>query len=131
MILICGLPNAGKTTYSARFSHVLHYDDFADISADAEYAACNKAAAALEEVVVEGVYGSVKRRKELLAVCADKQEKICIWIDTPMQVCINREDRGRPKAVVTGAAADFEPPTVEEGWEKVIVIRNQRGNLDA
>ena len=26
--LICGLPNAGKTTYSRQFENVIHLDDF-------------------------------------------------------------------------------------------------------
>ena len=27
MILICGIPNAGKTTYSQRYSDVIHFDE--------------------------------------------------------------------------------------------------------
>lgn len=41
------------------------------------------------------------KRKELLEVVKDRPEKnICIWLDTSVETCEKREDRGRPKGLV-------------------------------
>ena len=117
MILICGLPNAGKTTYSKRYENVLHLDDFPT----SKFLNCNKAVSeADEDVVVEGIYNSIVRRKKLLESCKHMQRKVCIWLNTPKEVCVSREDRGRPSDMIYSHL--MQQPTVDEGWDEVIIV---------
>ena len=116
MILIIGYPNAGKTTYSAQFDNVLHLDDFPP----SKFLNCNEAVKQADgEVVVEGIYNLRCRRKKLLEAVKKDEKKVCIWLNTPIEECIKRENRGRPRQVVIGP---FQPPTLDEGWDEIIVV---------
>ena len=120
--LICGLPNAGKTTYSARYKNVVHFDEcpmprhviFEHIVAKAE-----------GDICAEGICNSKKSRESFLRAIAHKKErKVCIWIDTPLEECIRREKafRKRPITMVEAHHSRFQPPTYEEGWDEIIRI---------
>lgn len=123
LTLICGLPNAGKTTYSSKYDTVIHFDDIP--RKGGQFENCNKRASEVKgDVCVEGVYNSARRRKQLLEACKHQDRKVCIWIDTPLEECIRRECeyRKRPIGMVHAHRKSFEPPTLEEGWDEVIVI---------
>ena len=111
-VLICGLSNAGKTTYSKRFDDVIHYDNVGGTTRQRLEYIVNEAAK--REVCVEGVYNEAFRRAELAN--AMQGRKVCIWLDTPIDVC-----RQRPNFRGTRI---FEPPTLDEGWDEIIIIRN-------
>ena len=118
MVLIIGLPNAGKTTYSQRFTEVLHYDDISRYR-QAERIEIYRST---EAECIEGIYNTVASRKRILDnVTADT--KVCIWIDTPVDICIEREDRGRGEHLVLAHEKMFEPPTYEEGWDEIVIVR--------
>lgn len=128
MILICGLPNAGKTTYSIQFPNVIHFDDIPHKTAKQQFIQCNQLVAeADEDIVVEGVYNTSKRRKELLEACKNKQHKVCIWIDTPIEECIERELKYRQRSIniIYSHNRFFEPPTYDEGWDEIIIVKGQ------
>lgn len=109
-ILICGLSNAGKTTYSRKFDNVIHYDEVGGTTRQRHEAIVNMAKK--QEVCVEGVYSEAFRRAELAQ--AIKGRKVCIWLNTPLDVCMSRPDfKGTRK---------FEPPTLAEGWNEIIII---------
>ena len=127
LTLICGIPNAGKTTYSSKYDNVIHLDDMH--IRGGKYNNCNILAGKTEgDVVVEGVYVTAKQRRELISSCIRKSPKICIWIDTPLDVCIEREKkyRKRPSCVVRGHHYKFEQPTYDEGWDEIIVIQGDK-----
>lgn len=123
MILICGIPNAGKTTYSKRYNNVIHFDGIKggrrrrDIVVDLVKAD--------NDVVVEGVYPKAKERKRL--VDASSVYNTCIWLDVPVDVCLSRENKYRKRGehLVIWAAEDFEPPALDEGWDELIIIRGE------
>ena len=119
LILICGIPNAGKTTYSSRYDNVIHLDDVCNYKHCAEIASQTNG-----EVVVEGVFYNIRQRKKLLEICNDKSPKICIWMDTPIEECKRRENayRRRPSWIVGDYHNAFEPPTLDEGWDNIIRI---------
>ena len=127
LTLICGLPNAGKTTYSSKHSNVIHFDDYHN-----SFDRCNKVASSIQgDVCVEGVYNSVRRRKELLDACRHQDRKVCIWLDTPLEECIEREKnfRKRPLGIVHAHHRSFQPPTLEEGWDEVIIIKGETNGI--
>ena len=119
MVLICGIPNAGKTTFSGRFQNVIHYDHLRMTSRDRiDYIL---RAASDPKVCVDGVFGKRKLRERIAAIAGDK---VCIWLDTPVEVCLEREQnyRKRPEGLVLRYARMFEPPTLEEGWDVIMRI---------
>ena len=118
MILICGLPNSGKTTYSQRFDNVLHLDDFPR----SKFLNCNKAVAEADgDIVVEGIYNTKCRRNLLLQ--SAKGRKVCIWIDTPYEVCLDRCQTEEQKRIVNIAMDMFQEPTLDEGWDEIIIVK--------
>ena len=124
-MLICGIPNAGKTTYSERFCNVIHYDEIR------EYGRCAELASKTDgDVVVEGIFIKASQRRHLIKVCKDKSPKVCIWIDTPLEECKRREDnyRKRPLHMVESYCESFEPPTLDEGWDEIIHLHFNTSN---
>lgn len=115
LILICGIPNAGKTTYSQKYNNVIHLDDVIRTSVICEMVARE------DDVCVEGVFVDARRRKKIAEVYEGK--KICIWLDTPEDVCISRESRNRSEGLIKCCSQSFEPPTLDEGWDEIIIIR--------
>lgn len=121
MILICGLPNAGKTTFSQRYENVIHFDEVKGgrhrrdkviemVSAD-------------NDLVVEGVYDKAKDRKRLVET--SKVKNICVWLDVPVDECLKRESKYRQRGehLIIWCAESFEPPTLDEGWDEIIILK--------
>lgn len=115
MILITGVPSAGKTTYAP---NALHYDDVRHLPKSERMAAY----AAADEV--EGIFITRASRAILLDAWKDREGKrVCVWLDTPLEVCIEREKaRGRGEWLVRHHARRFEPPTLDEGWDEIIRV---------
>lgn len=128
MILIIGLPNAGKTTYSMQFEKVVHLDSFSG----GKYKQCIIVASQIDDVCVDGVFHQKSRRIDLLAACNGHfGKRICIWLDTPIDVCLRREQEGRkrPDMIIKNLAAAFEPPTYDEGWDEIIIVKDGKETL--
>lgn len=125
LTLICGIPNAGKTTYSSQYNNVIHFDKIPHLNFNEQFVKCNHKAAKIKgDVCIEGVYNTIKRRKELLMACYHQDKKICIWLNTSLDECVRRERnyRRRPIRIVHSQYEKFEPPTLDEGWDEIIVI---------
>ncbi len=121
MILITGIPNAGKTTYSQRYEGVIHYDEVEGGRHRRDKVV--EMVKADNNIVVEGVYDKAQERKRLVE--ASKTKNTCIWLDVSLEECLARESRYRKrgKHLVIWASEAFEPPTYSEGWDEIIVIR--------
>lgn len=127
-ILIVGIPNAGKTTFSERFGNVIHADEYPE----PRYLTFPKAVKEIGiGVVAEGFVNSARCRKDFIEAAGDG-EKICIWLDTPLEVCVERERQGRKRGYdfVERLAERFEPPTYDEGWDEIIIVRGKDGDND-
>lgn len=110
LTLICGMPRAGKTTYSQRFDNVIHID----------FTGYPKAkmlvGGTTDDIVVEGVCEHPQMREKFINAYKG-QGKRCIWIDTPLEV-----RKQRPMWHLYNGLT-FEPPTLDEGWDEIIIIR--------
>lgn len=120
MILITGIPNAGKTTYSSQFENVIHFDGVRGRDRR------DKIVSAVEQdnsICVEGVYAKARERKRLVE--ASKAKNTCIWLNMPLDMCVYRENTGRQRSehLVQVVYEDFEPPTYDEGWDEIIEIK--------
>ena len=121
LTLICGVPNAGKTTYSKQYPNVIHQDDIRprdkSVSAIVEDMVSEQ-----DDVCVEGIYLSARQRKRLSSAYKGDR-KVCIWMDTPLDVCIARENRGRKNGLHIMCAKAIQPPTLDEGWDEIIIVK--------
>lgn len=117
LTLICGIYNAGKTTYSMRFPDIIHLDELGSFQAVRDEVLKRGG-----DVAVEGLY-PLRSQRKALAECAGQSYKVCIWLDTPLEECIRRENRNRPLFVISSLHHAFEPPTYDEGWDEIITIR--------
>ena len=113
LTLICGLPRAGKTTYSKQFDDVIHLD-----TSGAYQGVLRKVKRLKGDIIIEGVYRLEKERTRLLQAYETDGYK-CIWLDTPDEVRRSRDgwDKWCDKP--------FEPPTLSEGWDEIIIIRGE------
>lgn len=112
LTLICGLPRAGKTTYSKRFEDkckVIHTD-----TSGVNGAICAVGEIGEQDVVVEGVWRSVDLREKLLQSYNGNGTR-CIWINTPVEI---RSQRDGYDAI---SDTPFDPPTANEGWDEFII----------
>lgn len=116
LTMICGIPNAGKTTYSQRFGNALHQD---------ELGAMGNIVGAIGrmdgDIIIEGYFGTSRERRRVLG--AHEGQSKCIFIDITVEESIRREDRNRNPQILRNAARFFEPPTYDEGWDEIEVIR--------
>lgn len=110
--LICGMPRAGKSTYSQQYDNVIHFDGlwYAKVLERVEQASGN--------VVVEGIYHHANDRIRLINAYHGDGKK-CIWLDTPLDV---RKTRPMWRQ---WADPIFEPPTLNEGWDEIVIIRGE------
>lgn len=122
MILIIGIPNSGKTTYSSQYGNCIHYDEIGRTTRD-KYRRLNELASQ-GNAVIEGVINEKRRRKELISSCPKDEHKVCIWLNTPLTECLKREQNYRKRSLdmVRHHHERFEPPTYDEGWDEIIII---------
>ena len=118
MVLICGIPNAGKTTYSKQYDSVIHYDGLRTTTRKRHELL--KELARNGNAVMEGVFCDSRVRREIIECCPSDERKVCIWLDTPVEECVNRENRDRHISIVKHYAKAFQPPTYDEGWDEII-----------
>ena len=116
--LICGVGRAGKSTYATAFVNVIHLDLMGHIPE--RYANVNRLVENMENVTVEGVYNLKKYRSDLLKAYKWNNRK-CIWLDTPVETVTARMDKEH--IPISTVHFYFEPPTLEEGWDEIIIIR--------
>lgn len=112
LTLICGLPRAGKTTYSEQFENVIHLD-----TSGAYHGVINRLKRKSGDIVVEGVYRLSQERKRLIQAYNGKGFK-CIWLNTPDEVRQSRHGWDK------WCDRPFEPPTYDEGWDEIIIIED-------
>lgn len=127
LTLICGIPNAGKTTYSQYYNNVIHLDDVMPTHKSHLDTVCNILQQEYGNICVEGVFLSKHSRKKILQAYQGIK-KICIWLDTPLEICISRENRNRSVMIIKNCHMLFEPPTYDEGWDKIVRIYNEQSN---
>lgn len=146
LIVMCGLPASGKSTYSewlaesGVFKRVcpdfirkeLYGDE--NIQGDGKrvfetaYHDIREYACMGENVVFDATNINAKRRKELVKEMRPYFDIIiCKWFSTPFATCVARnEERERqvPFDVMKRMALYFQPPTLDEGFDLVEEVKN-------
>lgn len=121
LTLICGVGRAGKTTYSQQLNGVIHFDGMGN-RLSLRYSRINEIASRSKDIVIEGIYNTTEQRRKLLESYQGTYRK-CIWLDTPKDVVIERMSQTQKH--ISKSHFDFEPPTLDEGWDEIIVIREE------
>ena len=116
LTMICGLPNAGKTSLVSKYDNVLHQDEIGTI--DRIIRAINQMHG---DVIIEGYFGTKEARQKVRSSYKGKAK--CLFIDITVEESIKRENRNRHPQMLRNAARFFEPPTYEEGWDEILVLR--------
>lgn len=135
LIIFCGASGSGKSTLSkklakesnlARFSmdelkFFLHSDLLPLVSKSLENG---------ESILVDALYTKLKWRKAILEATEKFQcKRTLVYVDTPLNECVRR-NRGRenilPDFVIEDIYNSIEPPTLDEGWDEIIVINNDK-----
>lgn len=122
LTLICGRGRAGKTTYSRAFENVIHLDTVARSGRDRYPAVLRMVSEATGDVVVEGIYDTAERRRALVGAYAGEGAR-CVWLDTPAEVIASRMCKWIGHRTPPVIPREFEPPTYDEGWDEIEVIR--------
>ena len=118
--LICGRSRAGKTTYSKRFDNVLHLDMYGKVP-HSYPKMLERVKEETGNITIDGIYNTAELRKALLDAYKGSGARICIYLDTPLDV-IESRFRGIWKPI--DLPHPFETPTTKEGWDIVAIILN-------
>ena len=146
LIVMCGLPASGKSTYtnwlaeSSVFCAVcpdsirgeLYGDE--SIQGDGKqvftiaHARIKDLGKGKNNVVFDATNINAKRRKELVKEMRPYFDIIiCKWFSVPYTLCLTRnEERERkvPEEVITRMWENFEHPTMREGWDIIEEVKN-------
>ena len=120
--LICGRSRAGKTTYSKQFKNVIHLDTCGKFPES--YQKLLLKIDTNDDIIVEGIYDTADLRMQLLQAYQGPGDRICIWLDTPLDVIAERFGSFLTKK----HPYPFEPPTYDEGWDLITIIRKEEDN---
>jgi predicted kinase len=80
-------------------------------------------------VVIDNTNASVEERAPLIAAAREAGVGIrCVWVDTPLQACLERNEarQGGARVPLVGLYATlgrFVPPSAEEGFDRVDEVR--------
>lgn len=132
MILFVGLPGSGKSTFYKNH----YFNSHLRISNDL-LGTKNRTNKLLEfcretnmSFVIDNTCTTTEVRKRYLDFCSTVKspvKKICIYFDTSIETCIERnnlrEGKDRvPKTAILMKAKELEIPVLQEGFDELIVI---------
>ena len=135
LILLVGLPASGKSTfYRERFEgpHALVSKDLMTRSADKPRRQRRQIEAAFGEgrsVVLDNTNASRAERAEPIALARTRGVRVvAYWLRETVADCrernAHREGAARvPPVALYAAAKRFEPPSLEEGFDEIHVVR--------
>lgn len=129
-VLICGLPNAGKTTFSNRFLNVIHMDDIIENFPPKRQTqiAINNSLKLLQTnstMCLEGVFACLGLRQKILRAITHQFPNIytvCIYIEIPVEIAKQRESRNRDCDMIESVNRYFQQPQYDEGWDEIIIV---------
>lgn len=149
LIMLVGIPGCGKSTYARKLVEL--HPEWVHISIDAvryEYVAdqahyydhedevykefCNRITMHLmkdKTVIADATHLTTGSRKKLLNNLGTKpDEVIVIWVNTPFEICMERNGKREgitrvPDKAMFSMKSRFRPPSVNEGYDLILKVR--------
>lgn len=130
LYLFCGAPASGKSTLSRQMAEQYNAER---ISFDERhYMRHNEMIQPIVEaltngksVVADSVFTYVKQRKMIIDAVKDIScRKVLVYMTTPLDECLRRNANRKnhlPDFVVESFFQTIEPPTLDEGWDEIIL----------
>ena len=129
LIVLCGAPGSGKTTLSMEL--VKKYGAIRYSLDEMKYFRHRYLIPHIKDslklgnnVIVDATYHMKEFRVELINGVKDIDcKKILIYMNTPLEECINRNSQRiqpLPKAMVEGIFRQIQTPTSDEGWDEIL-----------
>lgn len=130
LYMMCGIPNAGKSTKADKLAAetgatLVRLDDYRKMLHRHSYtemvnAALSDVKAALErgeDVIYDTANLRRANRAAVMTACEElTPEVVCVYMDTPKDICISRDTFGWSAI----GARKLEPPTTDEGFELIV-----------
>lgn len=134
LILLCGIPNSGKTTKATSIAEetgytLVRYDDYSHLIKDhhayeivdiVQKEVADKLNSG-QNVVYDAVNRTKAKRMELLSMCKG-HHCTCVYMDTPTEICVERDNSKVGWSALF--AQIFEVPTEDEGFDKFIICHD-------
>lgn len=158
LYIVCGIPGAGKsTTIKEKFGTEITSQDYLIISRDKIrfgllkdgdayfehepiveemfYKGITKALRLGYDVVADQSSINPKSRKKLINKVAGYTEINAIWVDTPIEKCIERDSKRTGwtqvgEKVIKKMAKDFIPPYEAEGFANIYRWDNSKDKIE-
>ncbi|KAH7261760.1 polynucleotide kinase 3 phosphatase-domain-containing protein [Fusarium tricinctum] len=148
MILFCGPPGAGKSTFYWKSLKPLGYERINQDLLKTRDKCVQAAAKYLQDgksIAIDNTNADPETRTVWVELAKKTGISIrCVWFKTPLQVCehnnavralnesLNPESRSvLPKMAFTGFASRFKPPQLKEGFQDITEVQFQfRGTED-
>lgn len=139
LTVMCGVPNAGKTTKATAlaeetgatrisvddYRHYIRYDGKPMTVIDAALTDAREALERGEDVIFDNVNSNAHARRHVLDMCRmDGLRTVCIYMDTPVETCLERAHGSWPAAFY---AHKVTRPTEDEGFDEIIICTDGRG----
>lgn len=129
LTMMCGLPNSGKTTKANNIAEetgatIIRVDDYTYLYQEGYKPnqiieiVINDTKSAIErgeDVVYDAVNATKSERKQLFDNFSTIADVVCVYMDTPTEMCVSRDKHGWSSFY----ARFFEAPTIDEGFEIV------------
>lgn len=142
LVLLIGLPGSGKSTYARLHKlPVLSSDEMRRLLADdpedqsiharvfgaLRYLARQRLAINRPVTYIDATHLTRKERKPWIEMARDYGAEVeAIFFDIPLDICRERNCRRNrvvPEDAMERMAAKLQPPTLEEGWAKITVVK--------
>lgn len=130
LYLFCGSPGSGKTTLSKQMAEQynaerISFDERHYIRHTDMILPIVEALTDGKNVVADSVFSHVKQRTAILDAVKDIPcRKVLVYMTTPLDECLRRNANRKnrlPDFVVESFYNSFEPPTLAEGWDEIII----------
>lgn len=129
LLVLCGSPGSGKTTLSKQITEKqntnrLSFDEMRCLQ-HKELIQPTLKALQSNNVVVDSVFSRISQRKLILEATKNIDcKRILIYMTTPLEECVRRNAQrpnSLPEFMIRDIYNSFEIPTLDEGWDEIIL----------